>query len=147
MKFKIKKLAITTLKYTKCCCYIWFLEPFTGMPSKLLRKPINGRYHFERIWKFYLSSVDKNGLTNRLYWTVFIDYSIRFDNLPRSSLQIVTARIVTSQQSCFVGRLSKKKHTLTTAWLIFVGVDIDTVGRCNWNGSATPKQLSDDAGI
>ena len=32
-------------------------------------------------------------------------------SLPLSSPKIVTARIVTSQQSCFVGRLSKKKQT------------------------------------
>ena len=41
--------------------------------------------------------------------------------------QIVTARIVTSQQSCFVGRLSEKKQTLTT--------HVDLINHChltNW---------------
>ena len=34
--------------------------------------------------------------------------------LPLTSPQIVTALIVTSQLPCFVGRLIKKKQTLTT---------------------------------
>ena len=32
-------------------------------------KRINGRYRFERIWKFYLLSIDKNGSLNSLYRT------------------------------------------------------------------------------
>ena len=39
-------------------------------------------------------------------------------SLPLSCPQIVTARIVMSQQSCFVGRLSKKKQALTTYTLV-----------------------------
>ena len=39
----------------------------SSIRSKLLQKPINGRYCFERIWKFYLLSVNKNGSINLIY--------------------------------------------------------------------------------
>ena len=48
---------------------------------------------------------------------LFFSYSSLTLFLPLSSPQLVTARIMTSQQSCFVGRLSEKKQLLTTTTL------------------------------
>ena len=51
----------------------------TCVPSKLLRKLINGVYGFEQIVIIAISSVDKNGLINCIYRTVFNNDSILFN--------------------------------------------------------------------